>query len=81
MRMVLPVGLTPWAIIAGYLGLVSVLCFPAPFALLTGLLALRAMRKNPKLHGKVRAVFGIVMGTLGTLLMIIVIVQAALTAR
>jgi Domain of unknown function (DUF4190) len=67
MRMLLPVGRSIWAIVAGYLGLISVLLVPAPFALLTGILAIRAMRRNPKLHGMGRAIFGIVMGSLGTI--------------
>src|SRR5438046_10353255 len=66
-RMLLPVGRSGWAIAAGYLGLVSVLCVPAPFALLAGILAVREMRRNPKKHGMGRAVFGIVMGAVGTL--------------
>jgi hypothetical protein len=66
-RMLLPVGRSGWAIVSGYLGLVSVLCLPAPFALLTGILAIRDMRRNPKLHGMGRAVFGIIMGSLGTI--------------
>ena len=52
-----------WAIAAGYLGLVSVLCVPAPLALLAGILAVREMKRDPKKHGMGRAVFGIVMGS------------------
>jgi hypothetical protein len=70
MRMVLPVGRSPWAIAAGYLGLFSLLVIPAPFALATGLLALHDIREDPAKHGKGRAIFGIVMGTLGTLALI-----------
>lgn len=77
MRMLLPVGLSGWAIAAGYLGLVSVLLIPAPFALLTGILAVREIRRNPKKHGMGRAIFGIVMGTLGTLMVLLVLVALA----
>lgn len=62
MRMLMPVGLSGYAIAAGYLGLVSVLCLPAPFAVVFGILAIRAIRRDPKKHGMGRAVFGIVMG-------------------
>jgi hypothetical protein len=62
--MVVPVNTSVLAIVAGYLGLISVLCFPAPFALLFGILALRQLTRNPKLDGKGRAIFGIVMGAL-----------------
>jgi hypothetical protein len=69
LRFVLPVGRSGWAIAAGYLGLLSVLGFPGPFALLAGILAIREMRKNPKKHGMGRAVFGIVMGAIGTVIL------------
>lgn len=62
MRLILPVGRSFWAIAAGYLGLVSILFFPAPFALITGILAILDIRKNPEKHGMGRAIFGIVMG-------------------
>lgn len=65
-RMLLPVGRSGWAIAAGYLGLFSILAIFAPFALLTGILAIRDIRANPEKHGMGRAIFGIVMGALGT---------------
>jgi hypothetical protein len=74
LRLLLPVGRSGWAIAAGYLGLISVLCFPAPLALLFGILALREMRRNPRKHGLGRAIFGIVMGVLGTLGLILVVI-------
>lgn len=66
MRWLLPVGRSPWAIAAGYLGLLSVLIVVGPLALGAGLLALRQMKRNPRLHGKGRAWFGIVAGSLAT---------------
>jgi hypothetical protein len=78
MRLILPVGLSGWAIASGYLGLISVLLFPAPFALLTGVLAIREMQRNPKKHGMGRAIFGIIMGGLGTLVALIVAVALLL---
>jgi uncharacterized RDD family membrane protein YckC len=66
LRWVLPVGRSGWAIAAGYLGLFSLLVVPAPFALATGIIAVVRIRRDPKLHGMGRAVFGIVMGLLGT---------------
>ena len=73
MRMLLPVGRSSWAIVSGYLGLISVLCIPAPFAILTGILAIRDMRRDPKLHGMGRAIFGIVMGGLGSLVLLLML--------
>ncbi|RPH55856.1 DUF4190 domain-containing protein [bacterium] len=70
MRMIAPVGRSSWAIAAGYLGLFSLLLFPAPFAVATGLLALQDIRSDPDKHGKGRAIFALVLGTLGTLALI-----------
>lgn len=64
MRVLLPVGRSGWAIAAGYLGLLSLLGIFAPFALLTGVIAVFDIRRNPEKHGMGRAVFGIVMGLL-----------------
>lgn len=64
MQYVVPVNTNLLAILAGYAGLVSVLCFPAPFALVLGVLALRDLKKNPGQHGHGRAIFGIVMGVI-----------------
>lgn len=77
-RMLLPVGRSWMAIVAGYLGLVSVLLVPAPFALLFGILAIRDIRKHPKKHGMGRAIFGVIMGTLGTLFLAFMVVALAL---
>lgn len=67
MRMVLPVGRSGWAIAAGYLGLFSLLIFPAPIALIVSIVAIVDLRKHPDKHGMGRAVFGLVMGGLVTL--------------
>lgn len=63
-RALVPVGRAPTAIIAGYLGLLAPTFFAAPFAVLFGVLALRALKRDPTLHGAGRAWFGIVMGSL-----------------
>ena len=68
-RMLLPVGRSGWAIAAGYLGLISVLAFPAPIALIVSIVAIRDIRSHPDRHGMGRAVFGLIMGILGTLLL------------
>ncbi len=74
-RMLLPVGRSWLAIIAGYMGLFSVLLIPAPRALLLGIVAIIHIRSNPKLHGMGRAIFAIVMGLLGTIGLVIAIVS------
>jgi hypothetical protein len=67
LRFVVPVNTSLLAIAAGYLGLISVLCVPAPFAVLFGIAALVQLKKNPKQHGHGRAIFGIVMGAICSL--------------
>jgi hypothetical protein len=69
-RMLLPVGRSGWAIAAGYLGLFSLIVLPAPIALIVSIIAISDIRKSraavhPK-HGMGRAIFGLVMGILGT---------------
>ena len=77
MRLILPVGRTAWSIAAGYLGLFSVLLVPAPLALIIALIAIAELRKDPSKHGMGRAVFGLVMGLLGTLALVAMIIAAA----
>jgi hypothetical protein len=78
MRLLLPVGRSPLAIIAGYLGLFSVLLIPAPVALAVSIFAILDIKKHPKKHGMGRAIFGLVMGILGSLLLIFVLITLAL---
>jgi hypothetical protein len=80
MRMIMPIGVNAMAIISGYLGLISILLFPAPFALLTGILAVRQIRRDPKGHAMGRATFGIIMGGLFTIVLLIAVVALAIAA-
>ena len=64
MRALLPIGRSGWAIAAGYLGLIAILMWPAPFAIATGTIAVIDIRRHPEKHGMGRAIFGIVMGLL-----------------
>jgi len=74
MRWVLPVGQSVWSIIAGYLGLFSVLCFPAPLAVLFGIIAVMHLRKNPRMSGWGRAIFGLVMGAIGSVFLAMTVI-------
>jgi Domain of unknown function (DUF4190) len=78
MRLLLPVGQSGWAIASGYLGLLSLLCFPAPFAIVTGILALREIRRNPRKHGTGRAIFGIAMGSIVLLVFLFFVILGAI---
>lgn len=77
MRMIMPIGRSGWAIAAGYLGLFAVLILPAPFALLTGIIAVMDIRKHPDKHGMGRAVFGIILGALGSIVLILFLMASA----
>lgn len=70
MRMLLPVGRSGLAIAAGYAGLFGLLVFPASFALILGLLAIRDIKQNPEKHGMGRAVFGTLVGAIGTVVLV-----------
>jgi len=69
-RMLIPVGRSGWAIASGYLGLIAL--FPLvglPFAIgaiVTGILAIREIRRDPTKHGMGRAIFGLIAGGLMT---------------
>lgn len=77
MRMILPVGRSGWAIAAGYLGLFAFVVLPAPLALLIAIIAIVDIRKHrndpsPR-HGMGRAVFGLVTGAVGTVVLALII--------
>jgi hypothetical protein len=75
MRWVLPVGQSVWSIASGYLGLLSLaLCFLGPFAVFTGVMAIAELRKNPRMSGWGRAIIGIVLGTLGSIGLVVLII-------
>lgn len=82
MRLLLPVGRSGWAIAAGYLGLLSVVILPAPFALIVSIIAIRHIGKSRdtphRLHGTGRAVFGLIMGGLGSLVLLYSVLHQAL---
>ena len=75
MRVLLPVGRSGYAIAAGYLGLLSVTMVLAPFALLFGILAVKDIKRNTDKHGMGRAIFGIVMGAIFSLILVLLILK------
>jgi hypothetical protein len=77
MRALLPVGRSGWAIAAGYLGLFSLLVLPAPLALLTGIVGIVDIRRHPHRHGMGRCIFGIVMGFVGSAVLVLFLVGLA----
>ena len=83
MRWLMPVGRSGWAIAAGYLGLFAFLLVPAPLALIVSIIAIRDIKRSrgaahPK-HGMGRAIFGLVIGVLGTLLLLAILIGKAIS--
>ncbi len=55
MRILLPIGRSPYAIAAGYAGLFAVIPFFAPVALVLESWRFASIKRDPKLHGLGRA--------------------------
>ena len=62
-----PFGVSRWAQISFWL---AMLLLPAPFALLTGTLAVKDIKANRGKHGLSRAKFGVVVGWVGVVIWI-----------
>jgi hypothetical protein len=56
-------------------GRASVLLLAAPIVLIISILAIRDIRKNPQRRGMSRAIFGLVLGSIGTILLTIMIIS------
>lgn len=78
MHLLLPVGpQSGLAIGAGYCGLIGLLVpLVGPVGLILGLYALRDLRQHPEKRGRGRAITGIVLGSLGTMLWLLWIIGA-----
>lgn len=74
MRMLLPVGRSGYAISAGYLGLISVLGIFGPLAIIFSILAIQDLKKHPEKSGMGRAIFGLVMGCLGSIMLLFMVI-------
>jgi hypothetical protein len=73
MGLILPIGLSGWAIAAGYVGLFSLIPFVAPIGLIVSIVAIRDLKKNPKLRGWGRAIFGLVVSAVMTIVLAIIV--------
>ena len=79
-RLFAPFGRPASAIVAGYLGLFSVLPFFGILAIIVSLIAFRTLKQHPQLRGRGRAWFGLVMGIIMTLAYAIAIAVVAIGA-
>lgn len=73
LRFLLTVGTPLSAVIAGYLGLLSILILPAPFAVIFGIIGPQRIRAKPGLHGAGRCWTGIALGTIFTVIGLLLI--------
>lgn len=82
MRLLIPIGRSPYAIAAGYAGLLSLgfWCL-GPIALLLGVLAVLDIRKHPERVGLPCASVGIVCGALACLALLAIVLAVALNGR
>lgn len=77
-RLLMPVDRPLSAIAAGYLGLLSLLPALGVLAIAFGIRALVVLNDNPELAGRGRAIFGVVMGVVFTILYAVIIVAASM---
>ena len=75
---ILPTQTSGWAIAAGYLGLFSLLAVPGPLAVVCGIIALKKLRIHPEQRGHVRALIGLVLGSLGSLVLVIALCMSVM---
>lgn len=66
---VLPVGISGLVMAAWISGFFALLVFPAPIALVLGILARSDIKHHPNRQGMGRALFGLITGGLGTLVL------------
>jgi hypothetical protein len=81
LRMMIPVGRSGWAIAAGYAGLFSLLFVCAPISLVLGIIAIVDLRKHPEKHGWGRAIFGLVMGSIFSLIFVAMLLVGMFAGR
>jgi hypothetical protein len=75
MQWLLPVGRSPFAIAAGYLGLLSFIPFVSYVAILIAVLAIIDLRRHPEKSGWGRVIFGLVIAIPMSLLYTVSLVQ------
>jgi hypothetical protein len=82
MRWLIPIDRSGWAIAAGYLGLFSFFGgFLGPVAVIVSIVAIRDIKKHPDRHGMGRAIFGLIAGIIGTIILAFVIVAIVSDSR
>lgn len=75
LKNVLPIGRSGLAVAAGYVGLFCITILPSPIAVVLGIFALRDIKKHPQKLGTGRAIFGLIMGIIGTIILVLGIIS------
>jgi len=73
-RAIVPVGRSGYALVAGYLGLLSFIPLLGLLAIIFGVLAIRDLQRRPERRGMGRAIFGIVVGSVSSLVFVAVLI-------
>jgi hypothetical protein len=76
LEMLLPVNRLPLAIVAGYLGIFSLLVFPGPIAVFVSVIALRQLKTKPDVGGNGRALFGLIAGAVASVVLVIIVLNS-----
>jgi hypothetical protein len=76
LEMLIPINRAPLAVVAGYLGLFSMLLLPGPIAVVVSVIALRQLKTKPDLGGRGRAWFGLVAGSIASLILLVMLLNA-----
>ncbi|HEY0871066.1 MAG TPA: hypothetical protein VGD55_11755, partial [Acidothermaceae bacterium] len=76
LEMVLPINRLPLAIVAGYLGIFSLLVFPGPIAVFVSVIAIRQLGSKPDVAGRGRAWFGLIAGALASVILVSIIANS-----
>ena len=78
LEMLIPINRSIWSIAAGYLGLFAIIPPMNLVAIVISGIALYDFSKHPEKHGRGRAIFGLVMGILMTLVWGAILLAAGL---
>lgn len=75
LKLLVPIGTSPTAIAAGYLGLFSLFCgLLGPIAIVVGIVGLRQGKKHPESAGTARCIVGIALGAVSTLILFAILI-------
>lgn len=81
LRLLIPINRNIIAVIAGYVGIFSLLILPGPLALILGIIALVQLKHRPQQFGRGRAWFAVIIGALASILLLVFLASVLFTPR